>query len=77
MRWLECAAALGLGVLAASCRFVPTAEVKKLGDTSLMNGQASFDPAKKVAAVWATKVISISSRGPVRSPRCATSPPNR
>jgi predicted lipoprotein len=57
MRWLECAAALGLGVLLASCRFIPTAEVKKMGDTSLMNGQASFDPAKKVAAVWAAKVI--------------------
>jgi predicted lipoprotein len=57
MRWLECAAVLSLGVLAASCRFVPTTEVKKMGDASLMNGQASFDPAKKVAAVWATKVI--------------------
>jgi predicted lipoprotein len=57
MRWLQCAAALGLGVLLASCKFVPTAEVKAMGDTSLMNGEASFDPAKKVASIWASKVI--------------------
>jgi predicted lipoprotein len=57
MRWLECAAALALGVLLASCRFIPTAEVKAMGDTSLMHGQPSFDPAKKVAEIWATKVI--------------------
>jgi len=57
MRWLECAVALGLGVLLASCKFIPTAEVKAMGDTSLMHGEASFDPAKKVAAIWATKVI--------------------
>ncbi len=57
MRWAQCAAALGLGVLLASCRFIPTAEVKALGDTSLMNGETSFDPAKKVASIWATKVM--------------------
>ena len=57
MRWAQCAAALGLGVLLASCRFVPTAQVKAMGDTSLMNGEASFDPAKKVGSIWATKVI--------------------
>lgn len=57
MRWAPCCAALGLGVLLASCRFVPTAEVKAMGDTSLMHGEASFDPAKKVAAIWAAKVI--------------------
>jgi predicted lipoprotein len=57
MRWVPCAAALCLGVLLASCRFIPTAEVKSMGDTSLMNGAASFDPDKMVAAMWAAKVI--------------------
>jgi predicted lipoprotein len=57
MRWVQCAAALCLGVLLASCRFIPTAEVKSMGDTSLMNGAASFDPDKMVASTWATKVI--------------------
>jgi predicted lipoprotein len=57
MRCGQCAAALSLGVLLASCRFVPTAEVKAVGDTSLMHGEASSDPAKKVAAIWATEVI--------------------
>ena len=57
MRWVQCAAALCLGVLLASCRFIPPAEVKSMGDTSLMNGAASFDPDKMVASTWATKVI--------------------
>ncbi len=57
MRSVQCAAALCLGVLLASCRFIPTAEVKSMGDTSLMNGAASFDPDKMVASMWATKVI--------------------
>jgi predicted lipoprotein len=57
MRWVQCAAALCLGVLLASCRFIPTAEVKSMGDTSLMNGAASFDPDKMVASIWAAKVI--------------------
>ena len=57
MRWVPCAAALCLGVLLASCRLIPTAEVKSMGDTSLMNGAASFDPDKSVNSMWATKVI--------------------
>ncbi len=57
MRWVQCAAALCLGVVLASCRFIPTAEVKSMGDTSLMNGAASFDPDKMVASIWAGKVI--------------------
>lgn len=57
MRWVQCAAALCLGVLLASCRFIPTAQVKAMGDTSLMNGAASFDPNKMVASIWASKVI--------------------
>jgi predicted lipoprotein len=57
MRWVKCAAALFLAVLLASCRLIPTAQVKAMGDTSLMNGAASFDPDKSVASMWATKVI--------------------
>ncbi|MBV8242984.1 MAG: DUF2291 family protein, partial [Hyphomicrobiales bacterium] len=57
MRWLGCALAVAAAIALASCRFVPTAEVKAMGDTSLMNGAASFDPAQKVASIWATKVI--------------------
>lgn len=57
MRWVQCAAAVGLGLLLASCRLIPTAQVKAMGDTSLMNGAASFDPNKMVASIWTTKVI--------------------
>ncbi len=57
MRWGRYALALGMAVLLASCRFIPTAEVKALGDTSLMNGAASFDPDKMVASMWASKVV--------------------
>jgi predicted lipoprotein len=57
MRWVQCAAALCLGVLLASCRFIPTDQVKAMGDASLMNGAASFDPGKMVASVWTPKVI--------------------
>ncbi|THD43472.1 MAG: DUF2291 domain-containing protein [Bradyrhizobium sp.] len=57
MRSVQCAATLCLGVLLASCRLIPTAEVKSMGDTSLMNGAASFDPDKIVASIWAAKVI--------------------
>jgi len=57
MRWVKCAAALCFGALLASCRLIPTAQVKAMGDTSLMNGAASFDPDKMVASIWATKVI--------------------
>jgi predicted lipoprotein len=57
MRWVQCAAAIGVGLLLASCRFIPTAQVKAMGDTSLMNGAASFDPNKMVASAWTTKVI--------------------
>jgi predicted lipoprotein len=57
MRWVKCAAALLFAVLLASCRLIPTAQVKAMGDTSLMNGAASFDPDKMVASIWASKVI--------------------
>jgi predicted lipoprotein len=46
-----------MGVLLASCRLITTADVKAMGDASLMNGAASFDPDKMVASMWTTKVI--------------------
>lgn len=71
MRWVGRATIVGLAVLLASCRLVPTAEVKAMGDTSLMNGEASFNPDKMVASIWAAKVIPYfeSKAGPFAAVR--------
>lgn len=60
MRWLGCAALVMLGLLTASCRFVPTAEVQALA--SGPGTEAAFDPDKQVASIWTSKVIPYFER---------------
>jgi predicted lipoprotein len=57
MRWVGCVAALVAGLLLASCRIIPTADVPALMGAGGASGAASFDPDKKVAAIWSSKVI--------------------
>jgi predicted lipoprotein len=57
MRWFGCAAALFAGVLLASCRFIPTADVKAMESGGSMNGAAAFYPDKMVTSIWTSKVI--------------------
>ena len=57
MRWVGCIAALAAGILLASCRFIPTADVPALAGAGAANGVAAFDPEKKVASVWSSKVV--------------------
>ncbi len=56
MRWLACAAAVAAGLLVASCRFVPTADIPALASAGAPNGGV-FDPDKSVASIWESKVI--------------------
>lgn len=57
MRWVVCAAAIGVGLLLASCRFIPTADVPALASAGASNGEGVFDPDKMVASIWSAKVI--------------------
>jgi predicted lipoprotein len=57
MRWVGCLAAVVAGVLLASCRFIPTADVPALASGSAAHGAGSFDPEKMVASVWGPKVV--------------------
>ncbi len=57
MRWVGCVAALVAGVLLASCRFIPTAEVPALASAGAENGAGPFDPDKMVASIWSSKVV--------------------
>ena len=61
MRWSGCAALLIAGVLVSSCRFVPTSEVQALASAG-SGAEASFDPDKMVAAIWASKVVPYFER---------------
>ena len=72
MRWVGCVAALVAGVLLASCRFIPTAEVPALASAGAENGAGPFDPDKMVASIWSSKVVPYFEKkaGPfARSPR--------
>ena len=57
MRLVACAGALVLGLLLASCRFIPTAEVKAIAAGGSTSGTAVRDPGQMVASVWSTKVV--------------------
>ena len=57
MRWVGCAAAIVAGLLLASCRFIPTADVPALANAGAPNGAGVFDPDKMVASIWSTKVV--------------------
>jgi predicted lipoprotein len=57
MRWVACAAAVVVGLLLASCRFVPTADVPALINAGASNGGGAFDPDKMAAAIWSSKVV--------------------
>ncbi len=57
MRWVGCAAAIVAGVLLASCRFIPTADVPALASAGAPNGAGVFDPDKMVASIWSAKVV--------------------
>ncbi len=59
MRWVRCAAALAVGILLTSCRFIPTSEVPALATAGANNGAAAFDPDKMVASIWSAKVIPV------------------
>ncbi len=56
MRWLACGAVIAAGLLLASCRFIPTADVAALSNAGAPNGGV-FDPDKMVASIWSTKVV--------------------
>ena len=45
------------GVLLASCRFIPTADVPAIAAAAPTNGAVAFDPEKLVASIWAAKVV--------------------
>ena len=57
MRWLGCVAAAAAGLLLASCRFIPTADVPALANAGAPNGAGAFDPDAMVASIWASKVV--------------------
>ena len=57
MRWVGCAAAVAAGLLLASCRFIPTADVAALASAGGANDGGVFDPDKMVAAIWTSKVV--------------------
>lgn len=69
MRWIGCAAAVLAGLLLASCRFIPTAEVHTLAASA--SGEAEFDPDKAVASIWTTKVVPYFQKkaGPLQEVR--------
>jgi len=55
MRWVGLVAVAAAGLVLASCRFVPTSEVKSL--TAAEQPDAGFDPDKMVASIWSSKVL--------------------
>jgi len=57
MRWIACATVLLSGLLVASCRFIRTADVQALASEGIGRGAGPFDPDKRVASIWATKVV--------------------
>jgi predicted lipoprotein len=57
MRWVACAAVLLAGLALASCRFIPTADVPALASGGAANGAGAFDPEKRVASLWSSKVV--------------------
>jgi predicted lipoprotein len=57
MGWSGCAAAIAAGLMLASCRFIPTADVPALTGANGASGSGAFDPDKMVASMWATKVV--------------------
>ena len=57
MRWLGSAAAVAVGLLLASCRFIPTTDVPTLADANAPSGSGAFDPDKMVASMWSSRVV--------------------
>jgi predicted lipoprotein len=57
MRWVACAAFLLCGLLLASCRFIRTADVSALASEGVGRGAGPFDPDKRVASIWGSKVV--------------------
>ncbi len=57
MRWVGCAMALGVGILLASCRFIPTDQVSAISAAGGANGDAAHDPDQMVASMWTAKVV--------------------
>ena len=57
MRWVGCAAAIVAGLLLASCRFIPTADVPALANAGAPNGAGAFEPDRMVASIWSAKVV--------------------
>jgi len=57
MRWLGSAAAVAVGLLLASCRFIPTADVPTLANANAPSGSGAFDPDKMAAAMWSSRVV--------------------
>jgi predicted lipoprotein len=57
MRWVGSAAVLLAGLLLASCRFIPTADVPALAARNVEGVAAQFDPDKKVASIWESQVV--------------------
>ncbi len=57
MRSVGCAAAIAAGLVLASCRFLPTADVPALANAAAPNGEGAFDPDRMVASTWSSKVV--------------------
>ena len=57
MRWVGCLAAVAVGLLASSCRLIPTADIPSLVNAGAPNGGGAFDPDKRVAEIWLAKVV--------------------
>jgi len=57
MRWAGCAMALSLGILLASCRFIPTDQVSAIGAAGGANSAPARDPDQMVASMWTAKVV--------------------
>jgi predicted lipoprotein len=56
MGWVGSAAVLLAGLLLASCRFIPTADVPALARRNVEGAAVPFDPDKKAASIWSSKV---------------------
>ena len=57
MRWIGRAAVVTIGLLVASCRFIPTPDVARIASAASNNGAAAFDPDAMVASIWSAKVV--------------------
>ena len=71
MRWVGCAMALSVGILLASCRFIPTDQVSALSAAGGANGAAAHDPDQMVASMWTAKVVPYFEAEGRTVPRCA------